>query len=86
MNKILPYGNNIWIQPQSKEKIIGDTSKYFMFGEVLGIGEKVKNIQIGDTIAWTLWGMNKVVEANGIEHFFVQDNPDFILAIIKNVP
>ena len=82
-NKIIPYGNNIQILPQSKNKIVGDTSKYFLYGEVLAVGDIVTKIKVGDTIAYTLWGLNKL-EKDGEEYFFVQDNPDFILAIINN--
>lgn len=84
MNKYKPYGKNILIKPTSKDKVIGDSSKFYLFGEVLDVGSEVKKIKKGDTIGHTLWGLNKIVEANGIEHFFVQDNDDFILGIIEN--
>ena len=76
------YGNNIQIIPESKNKIIGDTSKYFLYGKVVGVGELVKNIKVGDIIAYTLWGVNKL-EKDGEEYFFIQDNSDFILAILQ---
>ncbi len=79
-----PFGNNILIQPASKNKIIGDTAKYYLYGEVLDVGNEVKNIQVGDQIGYTLWGLNKIVEADGTEHFFVQENADFILGVVKN--
>lgn len=85
MNKWQPFGNNILIAPESKNKIIGDTSKYYLFGKVLAVGSSVnKEIEVGDTIGFTLWGMNKIIEADGTEHFFVQDNPDFVLGLIKH--
>lgn len=82
MNNGCAYGNNIQILPASKNKVIGDTSKYFLYGEVVGIGSKVKTIKVGDIIAYTLWGLNKL-EKDGIEEFFVQDNHDFILKVWK---
>ncbi len=82
-NTFLPYGNNIQILPVSKNKIIGDTSKYFLYGEVLAVGELVKTIKVGDQLAFTLWGLNKL-EKDGEEYFFLQDSSDFILAIIQN--
>jgi len=78
-----PYGNNILIAPESKNKVIGDTAKYFLYGKVLAVGDLVTKIVPGDTIAYTLWGLNKL-EKDNQEFFFVQDNPDFILAVIKN--
>lgn len=83
-NKWNAYGNNIEIKPVNKDKVIGDTSKYYLYGEVIAKGDEVSSeIEIGDTIGYTQWGTNKIVMADGSEHFFVQDNPDFVLAIIK---
>jgi len=80
-NEWKPYGNNILISPMSKNKIIGDTSKYYLYGKVLDVGEDVKKIKIGDVIGYTQWGINKIVMDDKSEHFFIQDNPDFILGL-----
>ena len=74
------YGTNIEVEPVSKNKIIGDTSKYYLYGKVLSVGSEVNNIKVGDMIAWTLWGMNEILDQDGTKHYFVQDNPDFIIA------
>lgn len=84
MTQYKPYKNNILIEPESKNKIIGDTSKFYLFGKVLDIGSEVKDIKIGDTIGYTLWGLTEIVEADGTKHFFVQDNSDFILGVKTN--
>ncbi len=84
-NMWIAYGNNIEIIPESKNKVIGDTSKYYLFGKVASVGQLVKDIEVGDTIGYTLWGLNEILESNGTKHFYIQDNPDFILAIKKNV-
>lgn len=83
MNNFTPYGNNIKIEPKSKNKIIGDTSKYYLFGEVVAVGDQVKNISIGDTIGFTLWGLNEIQQEDGTKEYFVQDTPDFILGVVK---
>ena len=83
MNNWKAYGDNIKIAPKSKDKIIGDTSKFYLYGEVLDIGNEVKTIKIGDTIGFTLWGLNEILEADGTKHFFVKDNPSFILAVLE---
>lgn len=84
MTKWRPYGKNIQILPESKNKIIGDTSKYFLYGKVIGRGNEVSSHIIeGMTIGYTLWGLNKI-EKDGEEYFFVQDNSDFILAIVDD--
>ena len=41
-NNWRPFGKNILFAPQSKNKIIGDTSKYWLYGKVLAIGDKVE--------------------------------------------
>lgn len=84
MNKWKAYGNNILVKPAEKNKIIGDTSKYYLYGEVLSIGNDVKDISVGDTIGYTMWGITEIVMADGIKHFFVQDTPDFILGILSS--
>jgi len=84
-NKWQAYGNNIEVLPVSKEKVIGNTQKYYLLGTVVSKGVQVNPaIEIGDMLGYTLWGVNKIEDANGQEHFYIQDNSDFILAIIKN--
>jgi hypothetical protein len=76
----MAYKTNIKIQPESKNKIIGDTSRFYLYGKVLEVGSEVnKEIQVGDTLEYTQWGTNKVVKADGSENFYIQDNPEFIL-------
>lgn len=81
--KFKAYGRNIIVEPENKKKVIGDTAMYHLFGKVLSVGDEVKKIKVGDIIGFTMWGVNELVEANGKKHFFVQDNEDFILGIIK---
>jgi hypothetical protein len=77
------YGRNIIVKPENKKKVIGDTAMYHLFGKVLSVGNSVKNIEAGDIIGFTMWGVNELVEADGKKTFFVQDHEDFILGIIK---
>ena len=77
-----PYGNNVLFEPKSKEKIIGDTSRFFLYGKVLAIGDKVEGLKVGDTIGVTQWALNKVVLADKSEHFFVPADGDFILGVL----
>lgn len=77
------YGRNIIVEPENKKKVIGDTSMYHLFGKVLSVGESVTRIEVGDMIGFTMWGVNELIEADGKKHFFIQDNEDFILGIIK---
>lgn len=78
------YKNNILIKPEEKKKIIGDTSTKYLYGTVLDVGSEVTpTIEVGDKLAFTQWGTNKVILEDGTEQFFIQDNSDFILGILK---
>ncbi len=81
MNNWKPFGTNILVKPTSKEKIIGTTAKYLLYGEVLDVGDEVKKIKKGDIVGWTLFGIEEIEEKDGSKTFFLQENSDFILAI-----
>jgi len=78
-----PLGKNILFAPQLKDKVIGDTSRFFLIGEVLQIGDEVKTIKVGDTIGVTQWALNKIVMPDKAEHFFVIESDDYILAVLN---
>ncbi len=82
-NNWKPFGKNILFSPQSKDKIIGDTSKFWLYGKVLAVGDKVENVKAGDTIGYTQWALNKIVMADKSEHFFCKEDDEFILAILN---
>lgn len=81
MNNFQPFGKNILIQPESKNKIIGNTEKYYLFGKVLAIGDEVKKIRVGQTISYTLWGLKEIEHENGTKSYFISENDDFILGV-----
>jgi hypothetical protein len=83
-NEWKPFGRNILFSPRSKEKIIGDTSKFFLLGEVIAVGEDVTKIKKGDCIGFTQWAVNKIVMPDGQERFFCKENDDFILGVLSN--
>jgi co-chaperonin GroES (HSP10) len=78
-----PFGKNILFQPKEKEKVIGDTSKFLLYGTVLDIGAEVKNIKVGDIIGYTQWGLNKIVMEDKSENFFISESDDFILGVYE---
>jgi len=84
MNKWKPFGKNILFAPQQKDKVIGDTSRYFLYGKVLAVGNAVQGVKVGDTIGFTQWALNKIIMDDKSEHFFCQENDDFILGILEN--
>jgi len=78
-----PYKQNIAIEPISKNKIIGDTSKFYLIGKVIGVGSEVKDIKVGDKIGYTLWGLTEILDEQGVRHMFIKDDPDFILGVYE---
>jgi len=77
------YKTNIKIAPKAKIKYVGDSSKYYLYGDVVDVGSEVKEIEVGDQIGFTLWGLKEILEENGTKHYFVKDDPAFILGVIK---
>lgn len=78
-----PFGKNILFEPQKKEKIIGDTARFYLYGKVLAVGDRVENIKVGDTIGFTQWALNSITTADKQEHFFCREDDDFILGIYE---
>lgn len=81
-NNWKPFGKNILFVPQGKEKVIGDTAKFFLYGKVLAVGDAVKTVKVGQTISFTQWALNKIVMADKSEHYFCAEDDDLILAIL----
>lgn len=79
-----PFGKNILVKPELKDKVVGEKAMYHLYGEVLAIGDEVKKVKVGDILGWTLFGIEEVVEKNGNKIFLVQENDDFILAVKRN--
>lgn len=82
-NNWKPFGKNILFEPQSKDKAIGDTSRFFFYGKVLAVGNDVKDIKVGDIIGFTQWSLNKIVMSDKSEHFFCREDDEFILAVLN---
>ena len=81
MDKGKPFGKNIRFIPKVKDKIIGDTSKYWLYGTVEAIGDKVEEIKVGQTIEFTQWALNKTIMEDKEERFYVKEDDEFILNV-----
>lgn len=76
-----PFGTNIRFKPRSKDKIIGDTSKYWLYGDVVAVGSGVSRIKVGDVIEITQWALNKTIMEDKEERFYVKEDDEFILNV-----
>lgn len=81
----LPYRTNILIKPAKKDIVLSDRAdapKYWLYGTVLAVGSEVKDIGVGDTVAYDKFGI-KDVDKEGQKYFFIADDPNFVLGVIK---
>ena len=81
--KILPFGKNVLVQPHESDTILksaeGSLSEY---GTVIAVGSKVETLKVGDTIGFTIFGIN-ALEVEGKKAYLVPETDEFILATIE---
>lgn len=79
---IKPFGDQILVKPiEQKTVILAEKKTLCEYGEVLAVGNQVKEIKVGDKIGFTLWGLN-MLDIDGTRHYFVKEDSDYILGII----
>lgn len=79
---IKPFGRNILVIPVKKEQIlVSDSDPINTYGEVVAVGNEVKEIKVSDVIGFTKWGVREL-EIDGTKHFFVPEDSEFILGNI----
>lgn len=80
--KLKPLGNQILVSPQKDDGILAQEQQFFLnYGTVEAIGPDVKTVQVGDMIAFTIWGLNHI-DLDGVRYHLLPDNPDFLLGTI----
>lgn len=78
-NNFVPFGNNLRVAPDIKDQIL-KTDTFCEHGKVVAVGELVKDIKVGDEIAFWLFGVKEV--AHGEErHFIIPVDDRFILEV-----
>lgn len=82
-NKIQPFGNQILVEPIEKKQILVTNQKSLCeYGTVIAIGDEVNKIKVGDTVGYTIWGINSL-EIDGKKHYFLPEDQQFLLGTIK---
>ncbi len=80
---IQPFGKNILIKPIVKKQVLVSQEELLTdTGEVIAVGDKVKDIKVGDTIAYLFWGTNSVDIGNE-KFWLIPEDDNFILGKIK---
>lgn len=81
--KIEPFGDQILVNPiEKKSPFVSEQKLFCEYGTVVAVGQDVKSVKPGDTIGFTVWGLNHL-EIDGKKHYFVQEDPRFILGKIS---
>lgn len=81
---IKPFGNRILIRPVSKAQVLmSETGELSEYGEVIAVGDKVAQIQVGQTVGFSVFGVEKLV-IDEEKFYFLQEDADFLLAVIED--
>lgn len=81
--KIKPFGNRILIKPVSKAQVLmSETGELSEYGEVVAVGSEVKTIKVGQTVGFSVFGVEKLVIEDE-KYYFLQEDADFLLAVIE---
>jgi len=82
-NSFLPFGNNISIKPDTKDQIL-KTNTFCEHGKVVAVGDEVvKDIKVGDEVAFWLFGIKEVAHGED-KHYILPVDDRFILELKKN--
>lgn len=80
---ITPFGKNILVRPHEKKQVlVADRASLCEYGEVIAIGDEVEKIKIGDTIGYTVFGVNSL-EIDGTKYYFIPETSEFILGTLE---
>lgn len=70
----IPYTNYLYINPvEKKQVLVSDKNQLQTYGEVLAIGQDVKNTNVGDFVAFELWDKPEFEMSDGKVCHFVKE-------------
>lgn len=79
------FGKNVMVRPSKKDVVLSSNAnapKYWLYGEVISVGSEVKDVHVGDIVGYDKFGI-KDIDKDGEKYFFLKEDSDFILGIIK---
>lgn len=80
-----PYKNNILLALKEKKQIaVGEKPLLADYGQVIAVGEEVKDIKVGDIIVVRKWGLIDV-DIDGSVYIFVPDTDKFIISKLEDI-
>lgn len=77
---VKPFSKQILIKPIINQGILGDIS--CRYGTVEAIGDDVKKIKVGETIAYEAYGLKELM-VDKEELVFISEDSDFLLCVLE---
>lgn len=70
---LIPYHDKLVVKPaETRTIIVSSTGNKQEYGEVLAVGSELKDfINVGETVFFESWAVQKTPAINGEEHYFV---------------
>lgn len=82
---IRPYGDYLLVKPHERKQVLRvDDGALSEYGEVVALGEGCnESIKIGDTIGFSVFGVEKLV-IDEEKYYFIRQNAEFLLCVITD--
>lgn len=79
---LIPFGDQILVKPQeNKTVLVSDEGSLSEYGEVVAVGSDVKQIKVGDTVGFSVFGIEKLI-IDEQKYYFLRETPEFLLCTI----
>lgn len=83
MKTIKPFGKYIMVEPFKDMNSILGNDALSEYGKVTAIGPEVEKIQVGDTIGFSVFGVEKLIISDEVKYYFIAENTEFLLCTIE---
>ena len=81
---IQPFRRWLLIKPvEKKQVLVSDDGTLNEQGEVIGVGNQVKEIKVGDKVGFSVFGVEKLI-IDGQKHYFIKEDDEFLLGVITD--
>ncbi len=84
MQKIIPLGKNILVEPETENRVLASQPIEKDFGTVVSIGDEVKKIKVGDKLAYLKFGIKRVEVSDTEKYLFIAEDSPWLLGVVVN--
>lgn len=71
------------VKPVEKQQVlVSDEGTLSEYGEVVAVGDEVQKIKVGDTVGFSVFGVEKLI-IDEQKYYFIRENAEFLLCVIK---